>query len=324
MEHKIGLPDTDLSVSLIGLGTSNIGLNMEEKEADRLLDGYLELGGNLIDTAHVYSNWVLGERARSERVIGDWIGRNAHNGKREQIVLMTKGGHPEILKDAPEWGKVRPTHGAMVNDLNHSLQKLQTDYIDIYFYHRDNRNQTIEEEIETMEGFVKEGKIRYYGCSNFDTDRMEAAMEYCKAKGYRGFVADQSLLNIGMKSMKAMSDPTLRCIEGASYVFHKAHPELTAMPYSGNCNGYFQRYLLEGEEAVKGMPYDTQGNRKVALQVKKITEKYGCTVTQAVMGYFRFQPFLCIPLFGTSSLAHLRDVWKSLEVSFTQEDYEGL
>lgn len=64
MEHKIGLPDTDLSVSLIGLGTSNIGLNMEEKEADRLLDGYLELGGNLIDTAHVYSNWVLGERAR--------------------------------------------------------------------------------------------------------------------------------------------------------------------------------------------------------------------------------------------------------------------
>ena len=176
MEKRILIPDTDLAVYPIGLGTADIGLKADAPAPERVFDTYLDLGGNLIDTAHVYSNWVPGERARSERIIGDWL---KSSGKRNQVVLMTKGGHPEIVEDAPEWGKARPYHDAMVSDLNHSLKQLQTDYVDIYFYHRDNKNQTIEEEIETMEGFIKEGKIRYYACSNFDTDRMQAAYEYC-------------------------------------------------------------------------------------------------------------------------------------------------
>lgn len=321
MNQRILLPDTDLNVYPIALGTADIGLNPKAPSPDRLFDTYLDLGGNLIDTAHVYSNWVPGERARSERIIGDWL---KNSGKRNQIVLMTKGGHPEIVEGAPEWGKVRPTHEGMVNDLDHSLQKLQTDYIDIYFYHRDNRNQSIEEEIETMEGFVKEGKIRYYACSNFDTDRMRAASDYCEKMGYRGFVADQSLLNLCMKYMNEPTDPTLRCIRGEAFEYHKEHPELVAMPFFGNCAGYFHKFISRGAEAVKDMYYDTKENQTVASRVKDMAEKYGCSITQVVMGFFRFQPFNCIPLYGTSSTDHLIDACKTLEVPFTKEDYEEL
>lgn len=319
MEKRILIPDTELSVYPIGLGTADIGLKSDAPAPERVFDTYLDLGGNLIDTAHIYSNWVPGERARSERIIGDWL---KSSGKRNQIVLMTKGGHPEIVEGTPEWGKIRPYHEAMVSDLNHSLKQLQTDYVDVYFYHRDNRNQTIEEEIETMEGFVKEGKIRYYACSNFDTDRMQAAYEYCKEKGYRGFVADQCLMNLALKYMNEPADPTLRCIRGDIFDYHAAHPELMAMPYFSNCSGYFHKYLTKGTAAVKDMYYDTEKNRKVAEKVKALTEKYECSVTQAVMGFFRFQPFTCLPLYGTSSPEHIVDACKTLDVPFTAEDYK--
>lgn len=319
MEKRILIPDTELSVYPIGLGTADIGLKADAPAPERVFDTYLDLGGNLIDTAHIYSNWVPGERARSERIIGDWL---KSSGKRNQIVLMTKGGHPEIVESTPEWGKIRPYHEAMVSDLNHSLKQLQTDYVDVYFYHRDNRNQTIEEEIETMEGFVKEGKIRYYACSNFDTDRMQAAYEYCKEKGYRGFVADQCLMNLALKYMNEPADPTLRCIRGDNFDYHAAHPELMAMPYFSNCSGYFHKYLTKGTAAVKDMYYDTEKNRKVAEKVKALTEKYECSVTQAVMGFFRFQPFTCLPLYGTSSPEHIVDTCKTLDVPFTAEDYK--
>ena len=304
MEKRILIPDTDLAVYPIGLGTADIGLKANAPAPEVVLDTYLDFGGNLIDTAHVYSNWIPGERARSERIIGDWL---KSSGKRNQVVLMTKGGHPEIVDGTPEWGKVRPYHDAMVSDLNHSLKQLQTDTIDVYFYHRDNRNQTIEEEIETMEGFVKEGKIRYYACSNFDTDRMHAAYEYCKEKGYRGFVGDQCLMNLAMKYMNEPSDPTLRCIRGDNFDYHVAHPELMAMPFFGNCAGYFHKYLAKGADAVKDMYYDTEKNR---------------SITQAVMGFFRFQPFTCVPLYGTSSPEHIVDACKTLDVPFTAKDYQ--
>ena len=318
MEKSIQIPDTDLSVYPIGLGTGHAGLERESGMAERIFDTYLDCGGNLIDTAHVYSDWVPGERARSERVIGEWLVKSK---KRNQIVLMTKGGHPELAKDAPNRGQSRMSRADMAADLEGSLQKLRTDCIDIYFYHRDDRRQSVEEELETMEGFVKEGKIRYYACSNWDADRMLEAYSYCREKGYRGFVADQSLLNIGMKYMEDLADTTLRCTRGDAYQFHREHPEVLEMPFSGNCNGFFQSYLAGEWERIKGSNYNTEKNREAAERIRKLTLKYGCSVTQAVMGFFRYQPFACVPLYATSEPAHVIDACATLEIPFVKEDY---
>ena len=318
MHNRIQIPDTDLAVYPIGLGTASAGLGWNHADADRVFETYLECGGNLIDTAHVYSDWVAGEKARSERVIGDWLERS---GKRNEIVLMTKGGHPDVSPDAGPW-KSRMSHADMRTDLEGSLRQLRTEYIDLYFYHRDDRMQSVEEEIETMEQFVKEGKIRYYACSNWDADRMYRAQEYCREKGYRGFAADQSLMNLAMKYMNEPGDPTLRCIRGDIFRFHEEHPEVMAMPFSGNCGGFFHSILTKGESAVSGSHYNTENNRKAAENLKKLVEKYHCSITQAVMGFFRNQPFACVPLYATSKPEHIVDVCKTVEIPFTVEDYE--
>lgn len=150
---------------------------------------------------------------------------------------------------------------------------------------------------------------------------MQKALEYCKEKGYRGFVADQSLYNLALKYMNPPSDPTLRCTSGEAFQFHIDNSSLLEMPFFGNCAGYFHKYLLKGPDAVKDMYYDTEKNRKVAENLKALTENYGCSITQAVMGFFRFQPFTCLPLYGTSSPEHLLDACKTWEIPFNEDDY---
>ena len=236
MEKRIVIPNTDLSLFPIGLGTVDAGLKWDGPEADRIFGSYLEQGGNVIDTAHVYSDWVPGEKARSERVVGDWLSRSR---KRSEIVLITKGGHPDMTRPVPDLHESRLTRQDMAEDLDGSLKQLRTDYIDLYFYHRDNEEQSVEEEIDTMEAFVKAGKIRYYGCSNWTAKRMQEADAYCARMGYRGFAADQSLLNLGMKYMKPLADDTLGYIKDEAFQYHIDNADNLAMPYMGNCSGFF-------------------------------------------------------------------------------------
>ena len=321
MEKRVLVPNTDLSVYPIGLGTVDAGLRWDGADADKIFDTYVGCGGNIIDCAHVYSDWVPGEIARAERVLGDWLQRS---GKRNEIVLITKGGHPVMTGENPDTHISRMTHDDMVSDLNASLKQLRTDVIDIYFYHRDNRNQSVEEEIETMEGFVREGKIRYYGCSNWDVDRMKAADAYCREKGYRSFVADQSLLNLGMKYFNGLADDTLRYTQGEAFQYHVDNPNNLMMPDMDNCSGFSHIFPAGGEEAVKNNPYYTPGNVRVAEKMKELCSKYGCTVTQVVLGFFYHQPFPCVPLYGPAIPEHVVDACGTLDVPFTDADYEWL
>ena len=126
--NNILIPNTELSVSPFGLGTVDAGLLWDGADADRVFETYLELGGNLLDSAHVYSDWVPPEIARSERVIGDWLARS---GKRDKIVLITKGGHPDMTGENPDTHMNRMHREDMVKDLDESLKQLRTDYIDI-------------------------------------------------------------------------------------------------------------------------------------------------------------------------------------------------
>lgn len=155
----------------------------DHEDAFKILDLYISLGGNVIDTARIYNDWVEGEIGRSERVIGDWI---QHRGGHDDLVIITKSGHPDLNTMHIS----RLSKENMRADLEKSLKALRINCVDIYFYHRDDLNRPVLELIETMEDFVREGKIKYYGCSNWTTDRMKEAMTYCKEKGYRGFVAN--------------------------------------------------------------------------------------------------------------------------------------
>lgn len=323
MSKRILIPDTDLSVCPIGLGTVNAGLDWDGADADRVLDAYLDLGGNVIDSARVYADFVHKdgkvELGRSERVIGQWLQRS---GKRDKVVLITKGGHPTYVWPEDDLHKARMSAADMRYDIELSLKTLHTDVIDIYFYHRDDRKQSVEEEIETMEQFRREGKIRYYGCSNWDADRILAADAYCREKGYRGFVADQALLNLGMKYMNPLADDTLVYMKDSLFEYHKSNLQNLAMPYMGVASGFFHVYAAKGAGAVRSNPYFTEMNMKVAQRCTELMEKYHASVSQVVLGFFTQQPFPCVPLYGPQNVEQLEDAMGMLDLTFCPEDFD--
>ncbi len=129
--RTVTIPDTELQVSGICLGTAGIGSSIDRSASFSIMSTYVELGGTFFDTASVYADWLPGPRSVSETTLGDWL---AENGKRDQITLSTKGGHPDLqTMHVP-----RMSRKEIVNDLDASLRNLRTDVIDLYWLHRDD------------------------------------------------------------------------------------------------------------------------------------------------------------------------------------------
>lgn len=313
---NIKIKNTDLELSGVGFGTVNAGLAWDHEDAFRMFENYLAGGGNVIDTAHVYSDWVPGEIARSERVVGDWIRSRQHH---DDFVLMTKGGHPR----SETMNISRLSKEEMQSDLDASLKQLGVDCVDIYFYHRDDVDRSVDELIETMEDFRRAGKIRYYACSNWSTDRMKAADVYCKEHGYRGFVANQDMFNIGVRHMKPFPDPTMVVCDEQMLEYHR-HSDNLLMPYMGVCSGFFHKLRAKGPEAVKDQCYYTARNLNIAEELYKLCNKKGYTITQALLGFFAVQDFDVFPLVGASSQEQLAELNQVLLTEFDPRDYSFL
>ncbi len=319
MAKRINVPGTDLSLCPIGLGAVSAGISWDGADADRMFNTYIEMGGNVIDTARVYSDWIPPETGRSERVIGDWIRRG---GNRNAVTLVTKGGHPKFSKPTDDLHISRCSPDDMRGDIEKSLKALGVDTIDIYFYHRDNPAQSIEEEIDVMEEFRQKGWIRYYGCSNWSAKRIREADAYCEKKGYRSFVADQALLNFGTKYMNPLPDDTLEYIRGDLYEYHRENLKNLAMPYMGVAGGFFHHYAAKGEEGVKNSSYYTPGNVKAAKRAMELMEKYHASMSQVVLGFFSQTEFPAVALYGPKNVNQLIDAMRTLDIAFTKEDYD--
>lgn len=168
----------DLRVSKLAMGADKLALSLTDAELFYLLDIFTDAGGNVIDTARVYSG------GKSEEAIGRWLEKT---GKRGNIVLSSKGCHPQIN----DMSQRRLSKKDMEYDLNLSLKVLKTDCIDIYWLHRDDPSRTVDEIVENINYFIKEGKIRMAGCSNWYSDRIEQANNYAAQKGLCGFSSSQ-------------------------------------------------------------------------------------------------------------------------------------
>ena len=315
---QVTIQNTELKISPVGMGCVNAGLKWDHGDADRIFDAFYDMGGNLYDTARCYSDWIPPEVGRSERVLGDWV---SGCGKRNNIVIVTKGGHPDMTQQNPDMHNSRATAENMRKDLELSLRALRTDYIDIYFYHRDNTGLPAAELIEIMEGFVREGKIRYYGASNWSPARMKEADEYCAEMGYRGFSANQMLFNIGQEHMLPPADDTLAVMDENMKDYHMKNPACLAMPYMSVCSGFFHKLKKLGPDGVRNMEYFTPENLKLAEKLEKLTEKYNATLTQVLLGFFATRPFACLPLYGPRGEAYLKEAMDTFDISFRKEDF---
>lgn len=167
--EKRKLGNSDLMVAPIAFGGNVFGWTIDEPTSFEILDGFIEAGFNLIDTANSYSRWKPGNKGgESETIIGNWV--KARN-NREQVIIATKVG-----SDMGNGNKgLSKRH--ITQAVEESLQRLNTDYIDLYQSHYDDPDTSIEETLETYDALIKAGKLRWIGASNFTPERLMASLE---------------------------------------------------------------------------------------------------------------------------------------------------
>lgn len=308
MTERTRAGKTDLRLFPVILGTVNMGRTIGDREADAILRRYMELGGNALDTARLYAD------GESERLLGRWF---AQSGKREELILITKGGHPRM--DSMHTGRMNETE--MRRDLEESLRALKTDHIDLYFFHRDDLSQSVAESLEIMEQFVQEGKIRWYGCSNWTAVRIREALDYSEAHGLQGFAANQMLFNLGAAHMKPFPDDTMCTMDDETAQLHRER-SILCMPYFSVCSGFFHKLRAGGEEAVRESPYYSQENLALARQMFHLAEEYHTSVTNVLLRFFFAQDFDSCPLYGPSRPEQLEDLQGLFELTIPREKFE--
>src|ERR1700710_2946305 len=237
-----------LRVSSIGLGCNNFGGRIDEAAAKAVIHKALDLGITLFDTADVY-----GERGGSETVMGRILGDD-----RKRIVLATKFAAP--MDDSGE--KVGGSRQYIMAAVEDSLRRLKTDWIDLYQMHRTDPRTPIEETLRALDDLIRQGKVRYIGCSNFPAWQMTEAAWIARTAGLSGFVSCQDEYSLVHRAPEAELLPAARSLG------------LGLLPYfplaSGSLTGKYRRNvnLPPGTRLAKTQrlaePYPAEGNRENA------------------------------------------------------------
>jgi aryl-alcohol dehydrogenase-like predicted oxidoreductase len=315
------IPNTDLVVSVLCLGTGEAGANYDRPAGFAMLDAFIEQGGNFVDTAHIYSDWIPGERSRSEKLLGAWMQARRN---RPGVLIATKGAHPDL--DSMHIGRLSPAE--ITADLEESLRFLQVEAIDLYWLHRDDTTRPVEEIIDTLEGQVRAGKMRYYGCSNWQLERIRRAQAYAAGRGASGFAGVQNLWSLAKPNLAEIMrrDPTLVVMDDDLWQYHRKSG-LAAVPYTSQANGLFQKMEASGAVALRPdlaqqyISAETEGRYQ---RLKQLSRQTGLSATQIGLGWLTSQPFATTPVVGPQSLAQLNDCLSAADVQLTPEQVNFL
>lgn len=306
--NRIRIHDTDLEVSQICFGQVRLGLRPDEAEGMRLLDLFASLGGNFIDTASVYSNWVPGELHRSERIIGDYFRKR---GNRDEFVVCTKGCHYDLETKAD-----RVTPADFTADLEASLKALRTDRIDLYLFHRDDMRMPVVPLLETCEKAKAEGKIRYYGASNWRVQRLTAADMAARERSFEGFRVDQLTTHPAVGLTAPLPDDTMAMWNRNYADYHRA-TGMTVMGSSSLAEGFFSD---PDNGRFAGTMYDTGAARLLAEKVRGLSQETGLTPAQICIRFQTDYPGIqMIPTFSASSEKNLLEICASFDKPFPED-----
>ncbi|SFL68031.1 Predicted oxidoreductase [Paenibacillus sp. 1_12] len=304
--------NTDLLPSVICLGTSHIGSSISEDDSNGILDAYTDAGGNFLDTAEVYANWLPIEPSSSERFLGKWM---KDRGNRDQMIVATKGGHPRL--DTPMISRLSAEE--IGHDILGSLQRLGTDYIDLYYLHRDDLRIPVEILIEIMETHVRQGHIRYYACSNWTLERLEQAQLYAASKGYAGFVAVSNLWSLATVNPGSIKDPSQVVTDQALIDWH-TRTGTALIPYSSQANGFFSgKYRREYDVPPEGRSniyklYHNETNFTRLERTEELARLHKATTNQIALAYLLAQSFPVFPVVGCKNQHHLQDSLGAVDV----------
>lgn len=295
------MPQTDLEASVICLGGAQIGSGINEDDSFRLLDQFVDEGGNFIDTSLNYADWGWPVKGISEKTIGKWL---KYSKKAGRIIVGTKGACPR-----PAEGQFfRLSRAEIEADLHQSLQNLQIDRIDLYWLHRDDPSQPVEAIIDGLNDQVKAGKIRYFGCSNWTLPRIQQAQAYASSTGQQTFVANQMMWSLAQANPDQVSDRTLVLMDEAMRAYHEEQG-LAAVPFASQAGGFFSekyRQSAPHKPSLVKLYYNEVSLGRFA-RIREVADQKNVSPTAVALACFLIEPFAVYPIIGCRNADQLQD-----------------
>jgi aryl-alcohol dehydrogenase-like predicted oxidoreductase len=267
----------------------------------RLLDTFVDAGFNLIDTADSYSRWAPGNKGgESETIIGKWLKRS---GKREKVIIATKLGS-EI---APERKGLSRRY--ILTTVEESLQRLQTDYIDLYQSHRDDPNTPIEETLETYAQLIRQGKVRAIGASNFTAERLRQSLEISAKNGWPRYESLQPNYNLYDRAGYETELEPL-CLK----------EQIGVIPYFSLASGFLTgKYRTAAEAASRPRAqmlkkYFDQRGVSILSALEKIAQRLKATQAQVALAWLMARPSITAPIASATSPEQLKELLPATEL----------
>ena len=275
---------TGLQVSAVGLGCNNFAIRLDRDATRAVVHAALDAGIALFDTADIYGN-----RGSSETLLGEALGA-----RRKDVVLVTKFGLPMDDSGRRQGGSRR----YVMEAIEASLRRLNTDWIDVYYYHRPDPNTPIEETLRALDDLVRAGKVRHIGCSNFSVAQIEQAQHVAQATGLTRFVATEDQYSLLSREIERDLLPAIQ--------EHK----LALLPYFPLASG-----LLTGKYRLgQPLPTDTRlsnprysdrvlndDNLRIVEQLEQFCAARGRTLLQLAFGWLLAKPVVASVIAGAST-----------------------
>lgn len=301
----------EIKIPSLTYGTANFERQDCDETYFSFMDKYVELGGWCIDTARVYCEWVEGGADASEQVIGRWLESRKC---RDKVLIATKGGHHDR-----ETGEPRLDRASLEYDLNRSLECLKTDYIDIYFLHRDCTDIPVEEIMPILDDFYRQGKIHFIGVSNWTAARIEEANKYAEKNGLEPIRISQINYSLAHASSDILGDDTLVCMDTKEFSWYQKN-DFPVMAFSPQAKGFFAK-LAKGDAATN-LPesqYASTANLARLARVKSICQQTGTPPAVVPLGYLNSQPFFVSSVFAVTKVWQMEENMEAQDLVYDEK-----
>jgi aryl-alcohol dehydrogenase-like predicted oxidoreductase len=312
LDHYVTLGRSGLRVSPLCLGAmtfgEDLGWGSSVEDSQRIMDRYIELGGNFIDTANFYT------KSHSEKIIGDHIGRSPE--RRDRLVIATKFSGNLYPGDPNGGGSGRKS---IISACENSLRRLQTDYIDLYWLHNWDVHTPIEETMAALEDLVRAGKVRYLGVSDTPAWKVAEANVTARFRGWSAFIGLQIEYSLLERSVEQELVPMARELG------------LGITPWSplksGALSGKYTRKNAGQAKGDRGFFLDGSLNEKtyaIVDDLEVIAKAHESTVARVALAWVQAQPGVTSTIIGARRLAQLEDNVKALDVKLTTDELSRL
>ncbi len=298
-------------------GPGEAGGALDKQTSYQFLDYYTEHGGDTIDTGRVYGTWHIAGRSLSEETIGSWM---KSRGNRNQLVISTKGGHPPMSNMYDS----RINEKEVRKDLEGSLLDLETDYIDIYWLHRDDMQKPVEEIMPFMDKFVKEGKVRVIGASNWTHERIAEANQFAVSNGLTPFSASQMCYALAKYRLMPHDDTEVQMTK-AAYDWYVSQ-DMPVFAFTSQAQGLYRKAVDAGGtlESMKNEKFTHYFHKDITNRqihaVQVLSEKYGVSPTVINFAYFNSDKLRTAALFSVSRMEQMEDCMQDTDFRLTEED----